>query len=490
MLLQTIGQRLSHKPFEWMSWWWGLRWEAFISIHPQLTEETPLWNRDENSLKSVRLFKLPPNELQAEIARYWEKPFWRRWLLRLFTPIKSKIVVWSYYKQCLSFREVCKHYPVVEQQLMVYEPEQRIVSLLVNELKRDNLTLENRLEKHIGNPKWMGKNLSLILAKHEERRYRVFLKLLDKYLKDSPEEYDQESVRKKLEQEYQELGKMLRNYLQMWCQPSINQLELPQSAEENLNRALVYVGPAEVAERTITSIADTDLSCSIAYVNNWVSSIRRKIEEMLKEESLSYEEIQALLKASLVNLRLLIQPQLNNYQDLVNEARINGVHPNDGIKWLKFLEVRLNSLTSFFRSSVLLFHPDKSYGDENLRIIKTELFKEFQQFTENSLGKLNQGLRTLKRCIPRWRLDFDNMLEKIEEDRVKFKEQFDKKCTEIAEKQAEMETKQAEIKEEQDKIKIALNNILRQLDFSRTARNSVSGEQEQPLEYTRSSPRP
>ncbi|MGC1854862.1 MAG: hypothetical protein WA659_05780 [Candidatus Aquirickettsiella sp.] len=179
------------------------------------------------------------------------------------------------------------------------------------------------------------------------------------------------------------------------------------------------MGPAEITERTVTSIADTDLSCSIVYVNNWVSSIQRKIKDMLKEESPSYEAIQALLKESLVNLQLLILPQLNNYQDLVNEARINGVHPNEGIKWLKFLEARLNSLTSFFRSNVLLFHPDKSYGDENIRIIKTELFKEFQQFTENSLGKLNQGLRTLKRCIPQWKLDFDNMLKKIEQDRIK-----------------------------------------------------------------------
>lgn len=470
MLIEDIGQRLSRKPFEWMSWWWGLKWGAFINIYPRLTETNPLWQREETSLENVRLFGLHPHELEEKIADYWVKPFWQRWLLSFFTDIDSKIVIWSYYKRCLSFRIIHKENPVLEQRLMVYDPEQRIVSLLVNELKQDNLTLENRLEKHIGNPKWMQKNFDLILAKHEDKRYRFFLKLLAKHLKESPEKYDQESVQKKLEQEYQELRKMLRNYLQTWCQSNINQQESLQPVEENPNRELVYVGPAEVPERTVTSIADTDLSCSIAYVNNWVSSIRRKIEDMLKEEPLSYEEIQALLKESLVNLRLLIQPQINNYQDLVNEARINGVHPNEGIKWLKFLEVRLNSLTSFFRSSVLLFHPDKSYGDENIRIIKTELFKEFQQFTENSLGKLNQGLRTLKRCIPQWKLDFDNMLEKIEQDRIKFKEQFDKKCTEIAEKQAVMETKQAEMEAEQAEmkakqaeIKEKLNNILRQV---------------------------
>src|ERR1700735_5183205 len=91
MLLKTIEQRLSHKLFTWMSWWWGIRWGAFISIHPQLTKEAPLWSRDDSSLKNIRLFKLPPNELQAEIAPYWEKPFWRRWLSRLLTPITSNV---------------------------------------------------------------------------------------------------------------------------------------------------------------------------------------------------------------------------------------------------------------------------------------------------------------------------------------------------------------------------------------------------------------
>ena len=90
MLLQDIGQRLSKQPFSWMSWWRGLRWGAFISIHPPLTEKTPLWSRDDSSLKSIKLFRLSPNELQAEITRYWEKPFWHRWLLRLFTSIGSK----------------------------------------------------------------------------------------------------------------------------------------------------------------------------------------------------------------------------------------------------------------------------------------------------------------------------------------------------------------------------------------------------------------
>ena len=80
MLLETIGQRLSHKPFESAFWWWSLRWGSFIRIDPELSEENPLWSRDDRSLTSLRLFGLHPSELHAEITRYWGKPFWRRCL--------------------------------------------------------------------------------------------------------------------------------------------------------------------------------------------------------------------------------------------------------------------------------------------------------------------------------------------------------------------------------------------------------------------------
>lgn len=462
MLIEDIGQGLSHKPFEWKSWWWGIKWETFIDIYPQLTETNPLWQREDSHLKNIRLCGLPPDELQKEIAAYWEKPFWRRWILSFFTGIDNKIVIWSYYKRCLSFRIIHKENPTLEKRLMVYDPEQRLVNLLINKLKQDNEKLENRLERYSGNATWIEKNLDILLAKHEEKRQRFFLKLLNKHLKMLPEECDQGFVRKKLKEEYQELEKMLRNYVKNSCQANVSQQEsiLP---EDNFNRDLVYVGPTVLLERSVTAITDNDLGCSISEVNIWVSSIRTKIEDMLKEECPSYEAIQALLRESLVNLQLLIQTQLNHYQDLIDEAP-KGVHPREGLKWLEFLETRLNILTSFFRSSVLLFHPDKSYGDENIRLIKTELFKEFHQFGEDSLKKLHQGLKTLKRCIPKWEINLDKMLKEIARERKEFRQWFDQKFEKMEAENAEMKKRQAQLQADINAMEIEISTLTKKMN--------------------------
>jgi hypothetical protein len=457
MLLQTIGQRLSHKPFEWMSWWWGLRWGAFISIHPQLTEETPLWSRDDSSLKNVRLFKLPPNELQVEITRYWEKPFWRRWLSRLFTSIETKIAVWSYYQQSLSFRDVRKHYPDVEQRLIVYEPEQKLVNLLVAALNRESLALEQRLEKYSGNQKWIQKNFSSLLIQHENKRQHSFLKLMKKHLKGLPPECNQDLVRRKLEKEYQELEKMLRAYLKGWCQPTVSQQESKQPIEENPNRDLVYVGPALMAEGTINPSFESDLSCSRSPINEWVSLKRQTIVKMLQEESPDYEAMQLLLEQSLQSLRLLIEPQLQSYQTLVNDVRWKRVNSKEAVQWSEVLHTRL---IGFFRQSALLFHPDQSFGDEHLKLIKTELFKKFQQFFDNSLENLSKGLQTLKRCIPKWELDLDRIRKESEE----FLARFEQRNAKIQEEQAEIKARQLEMEARLTWMAEQLKQLNQQLD--------------------------
>lgn len=451
MLIEDIGQQLAHKPVEWMSWWWGVKWGTFINIDPPLSKEHPLWQREDNNLENIKLFGLPPNKLQEEIATYWEKPFWRRWLLSFFTAIDSKIVIWSYYKRCLSFRIIHKENPTLEQSLMIYEPKQPLVSQLINKLKQDNLLLENHLERYSGNAQWIKKNLSLLLAKHEKKRQQFFLSLLNKHLKELPTTYDQKSVRKKLEEEYQELEKMLRKYIQNSYNP-INQQEstLPiEEIEENPNRDLVYVGPTPVIEKKENPDFDSDLSCSMSSINEWLTLKRQTIKELLKEESPPYEVIQSLLEKSLRSLQLLIEPQLTSYESVAKEVRCRRVNHKEALEWSEFLQ---NRLTYFFRHSGLLFHPDKSDGNENIRIIKTELFKEFQQFAEDSLERLSQGLKTLKRCVPQCEIDFNKMLEEIERDRREFREKFDKKCAEMEVRQAAMKAKLAEAEEAINKL--------------------------------------
>jgi hypothetical protein len=446
MFIRDMGQQLAYKPFEWMSWWWGIKWGGFIEISPQLSKENPLWQREKADLENLRLFKQTPDEIQQQIAIYWEKPFWRRWLLRLFTDITSRILIWSYYQRCLSFRRIHQENSLLGlgQRLIVYEPERGFVNGFMHELKRDYSVLEHRLEAYAGNVQWMEKNLDPLLAQHEKKRQRVFLKLLDRYLKELPEGCDRESVRKKLDEEYSALGKVLRSYFQHWCQPI-------KPIEENTSRALVYVGPAVIEREVIPSLG-ADLSSSLSF-NEWLVLKQHVLKEILKENPPNYEEIQSFLQQCLHSIEGLIEPLLSDYERLVCEAKHQRVNYREMSKRSDHLQGRF---TYFFRHSSLLFHPDKSGGDETICRIKKELFQEFQQVVEVSLERLNQGLVILKQCIPPSELELNKLLEKIKQDLIIFIEelnkrfgQIDARLAEIGARQAAVEAQHAELKARQ-----------------------------------------
>ena len=185
---------------------------------------------------------------------------------------------------------------------------------------------------------------------------------------------------------------------------------------------------------------------------------------MLQEESPDYEAMQLLLEQSLQSLRLLIELPLQNYQTLVNEARWKRVNAKEAVQQSEVLHTQL---IGFFRQSALLFHPDKSFGNEHLKLIKTELFKKFQLFVDNTLENLSQGLQRLKRCIPKWELDLDRIREEAECERKEFRawlEQFEQKQAEIKVEQAEIKAKQANMQEKLTWIEKKLEQLDNQLD--------------------------
>jgi uncharacterized coiled-coil DUF342 family protein len=112
-------------------------------------------------------------------------------------------------------------------------------------------------------------------------------------------------------------------------------------------------------------------------------------------------------------------------------------------------------LTCFFRHCSLLFHPDKSHGDECLKLIQTESFKAFQYFAENSLERLSKGLTKLKRYIPKWKINVDKLLEKAERDR-KSLEWMDQKF-------AELEAENAETRKNQAQMQAEINAVEREI---------------------------
>ncbi|MFZ0218867.1 MAG: hypothetical protein WAL30_01485 [Candidatus Aquirickettsiella sp.] len=62
---------------------------------------------------------------------------------------------------------------------------------------------------------------------------------------------------------------------------------------------------------------------------------------------------------------------------------------------INYSEKLQSTLIRLFRSSALLLHPDKANGNEDLRIILTEIFKEFHQLSRGSLEKLKEGQQAM-----------------------------------------------------------------------------------------------
>ncbi len=180
-LLEDIGFRLAKKPFEWVSWWWGPKWRDFIRVNPPLTADTPLWIREENSLNSVRLFGVCPDELQTEIIRYWQQPFWKRWLLTLFTPIHRKIKIWSYYQRCMSFHKVCIKNQLDEKEPISFVFEKHLGREIIHGLNKNRIQVENYLEKCAGNLRWKN-NFNFFMYRCFRKDWNFFKKLMKKKL--------------------------------------------------------------------------------------------------------------------------------------------------------------------------------------------------------------------------------------------------------------------------------------------------------------------
>jgi hypothetical protein len=424
-LLENIGHRLGKKPFTWMSWWRGKRWIAVFLIIPPLSEACPLWKRDEAGLRSLRLFGLEPQVLHAELQHYWRKPFWQRWWLSLFTAIHRKRKAYAYYQRCLAFGKAQKQHPYMVSAFKGSGRERAILLELVAWLDRDIRQCEKILEKHAGDLNWLPSRFTPILSRYEQKTEQRLLKYMDKKLKKLP------MVRSRIKKEYPELGEFMRDYLLSGLFPpeqgsadndgataSSGAYEATEDSLVSDNQELVYLGPT-VAARNTLGMYPFGAACldDMDSVGDWVSVQREAVASLLgKGRPEAYIEIKVLLEHSLNSIRMLIAPKMECYQQLIQKAKQGKVEFEVAIEHSEDLQPRL---MRFFRSSALLFHPDKSDKNAELRCLKTELFKEFNQFAENSRETLREGLETLKKCIPKLESKYQGVLEQIQRNREK-----------------------------------------------------------------------
>ena len=302
-LLVTIGNGLTKKAFERI-FWWGPRWSDFISIDPPLTVSDPLWNRDEKSLKKVRLFGLSPDELQLEIMDYWQKPFWKRWHLALLTPIHSKIKLWSYYHQCLAFREVCLKNSFNAKEPIDVEFEHYLGKEMIYQVNKNRIKFESILEKSAGNLR-SEDHLNSLQEMLLRKNGQFFRKLLEKKLTQLPE-INTKSLKTQLKRESTRLRMILYCYLESWQKgifPGINN-------EPKNNDTFVEV------------VLGKEINYSVHSIEDWIKLKQQILESLLEEQSSEqFLKIKNLLEGCLDKIKILVEHYLNNCLNLITAMR-------------------------------------------------------------------------------------------------------------------------------------------------------------------------
>ncbi len=378
-LLVDIGNGLTKKAFEKI-FWWGPRWLDLISIDPPLSIDKPLWYRDEKTLKQVRLFDLSPEELQAEIIDYWQKPFWKRWHLDLFTSIQNKVKLWSYYHQCLAFREIC-----IDNVFDAQEPIDVIFENLLGkeiwyQVNKNRIQFEHCLEKSAGNLD-LEEHLNFLQDMLLRKNGRFFTKLLKKKLMQLSE-IDKKYLKEQLKKEYGRLRMILFCYLYSWHKGIF-----PRPNNEPIN-----------IDTFVEICVGKEIRYSVRLIQDWVKLKQQIIESLLEERSSEqFQMIKNLLVDCLAKIKRLADKHLDDCVSLITSVIRRKLSCQQALQETK---IRQAELIYFFKKCALLFHPDKSFANRELSKIQTELFLAFQQISTESQTSIKRKLQILSDYLP------------------------------------------------------------------------------------------
>ncbi|MFZ0219707.1 MAG: hypothetical protein WAL30_05840, partial [Candidatus Aquirickettsiella sp.] len=444
-LWKDLTDRIAKEPFVGMYWGWGPQWVTFIKLDSPITVDKPLWTCEESSLDTIRLFDLSPDQLQLEIIRYWQQPFWKRWLLSLFTSINRKIKLWSYYHRCLAVRKAS-----IENIYRIDKPidslfEQYLGEEIVQRLYRTTLKLTKYLEKHAGDFKFEENDRSVDFYLRGNGKF--FTKLMKEKLAPLDIE-NKDNLQIQLRKEFNRHKMMLFSYLADW--------------EEQIFDEPIYFDKPIPLDICIDPRTGKKTAYSTQSIEEWIKLKRQILESILRDNSPEqFLRIKTFLEPTLSTIKQLINHQLGRYEELINKVKCDRLAADKAIQQASLLQKDL----SLFKKSVLLFHPDKSFGNKNLQAIQVELFKDFSCLVKESIERIKQGLQTLEACLitQKNRLAFFKMrnkfilriaeLEKIREDLHARLEEIDRKiidnpketCQKMKEKLWQTETEIEEV---------------------------------------------
>ncbi|MCH9636563.1 MAG: hypothetical protein K0U16_01230, partial [Gammaproteobacteria bacterium] len=358
-VLNQMDGYLSKKPFV-RPHWWSRRWIVYMTIQPPLTETHPLWKRNQDELRLLRLFNVSPEELGRKIERYWKKPRWRRWFASF--GMNKKIDVWNYYQRCLAYKEISQNNPRSELKLVTVDERKPILEKLGLALHQSNVKFEAYLEKHCRHSKWVEKFFLSETKRHQQRLKKSFLAKLDNYLKQLASEGERTTLRQQAEQEYQQVEAFMFHYNRLHfnalCRvqrPEVKKAN--QEKEENTDRRVeVYNGSPFVSPSSRSfhrSVALQNEMRSLDGSKKWLQSQKQSLNTLIQKDS--PEEIEKLLQSSLNEIKNITEPQLDYCETII--LRIEGDYKAYD-SFLEYLERLQNQLKPLLKGGLHLFHPD------------------------------------------------------------------------------------------------------------------------------------
>jgi hypothetical protein len=366
-ILREKARQLTRKSQQRLKWWSRERWSSVISVTPALAEDAPLWDCDEERLASVQLFGLPPERLRENLTCYLAKPRWRQWLQYWFSSVSQQFKVWSYYQQCLAFREIRQREPEIGFDLSAaVSPDvaQYIMEKLAKWLSKNERDFEDHLSRH--SVHWLVRNFESELSHYTTKRDQRFSVILQKELKKlSPA--DAAEVAREIQRAYQKFSNSIRDYLLLWHHRTYFPQFNAHTSVADECRLTVAVVATESSALPVRQVVQLPRDAVVAGTEEWgmhsrsadawIDSRRKQLRAILeKKEENGVERVASLLKESLSDLISFTELQLACCQKTISEVLEGKIKYQNVIKIIEKIRRRL---LSFHRKSSILFHPDK-----------------------------------------------------------------------------------------------------------------------------------
>ncbi len=367
--VNLMDEYLSNKPFKHR--WWSRRWIVHMTIRPPLSKDYPLWKRNKDELRLLRLFDLSPEELHQQIERYWKKPRWRRWFASF--GMSKKIDVWNYYQHCLTYQAV-RPEKLEESLSLNMVTKNGLVNELSVFLHQFNTKFEKYLEKRCRKVKWIEKHFLKEIEVYKQQLKETFWKKMNKSLKYIKTDGQRLALKQQAELEYQQVEAFMLRYYHQWLNVFFSHKKLPNFDPElgidvvreengcNSERNLVLHNDPQTVSTSFQLSLPKEINHqyiigSLYGAKKWLQAQIERLKPLLEDNSL--QKVTELLQISLKEIAETTDLYLNFCETMLSDIQSKQKDYDYFLKYVDNLQRRLKPL---LQGGILLFHPDHMMG--------------------------------------------------------------------------------------------------------------------------------